>query len=136
MTIGNDGRDLCSCRYRFGQRKTHTKRRIRNKQNARNQGLRIDGDSTQTSALHVQVKQMRAALEQIVRWDGFPRVPDRDDPSKDYSYGVAYGSNGERDFMRDVARRALFAPPATERKEPADMEADLTTRPGSHRGAA
>ena len=48
------------------------------------------------------------ALRQIVRWDGFPSTgqtwPGTDRP---ISYCAAYGSNGERDFMRNVAADAL-----------------------------
>lgn len=52
------------------------------------------------------------ALQRIERWFGeFPKVPQKDtmgNPTGDMvSYGYAYGSNGERDFMRTVARNAL-----------------------------
>jgi hypothetical protein len=50
--------------------------------------------------------RMRDALERIERWFGeFPEVTDSN--GKVTSYGVAYGSNGERDFMRTIARKAL-----------------------------
>ncbi|HYF35140.1 MAG TPA: Lar family restriction alleviation protein [Prosthecobacter sp.] len=52
-------------------------------------------------------ERLREALQRIERWFGeFPMV---DDPrgGKPVSYGVAYGSNGERDFMRAIARAAL-----------------------------
>lgn len=63
-----------------------------------------------------EVERLRQVLEVIATWDPktFPRVPDRDDPEKTYSYGFAYGSNGERDFMRKVARDALDATPPAE----------------------
>ena len=50
------------------------------------------------------------ALEKIEKWFGeFPESGSFYDGDKDMpvSYGCAYGSNGERDYMRGVARRAL-----------------------------
>ncbi|MEZ2744304.1 hypothetical protein ACBQ16_03785 [Halopseudomonas bauzanensis] len=48
------------------------------------------------------------ALRQIERWDGFPSTgktwPESGEP---VSYGAAFGSNGERDFMRNLARKAV-----------------------------
>ena len=50
------------------------------------------------------------ALEQIERWDGFPSTDKTWEGSGEpVSYGAAFGSNGERDFMREVARKALAA---------------------------
>jgi hypothetical protein len=56
------------------------------------------------------------ALEKIERWFGeFPETgmfwPNADGTESDrpMSYGAAWGSNGERDFMRAVARDALAA---------------------------
>lgn len=55
-----------------------------------------------------------SALERIERWFGeFPETgqfwpnPDGSDSDRPMSYSAAYGSNGERDFMREVARVAL-----------------------------
>lgn len=54
---------------------------------------------------------LEKALERIERWFGeFPEtgrywdVPENTQP---VSYGACYGSNGERDFMREIARKAL-----------------------------
>lgn len=56
------------------------------------------------------VTQLVEALEQIERWDGFPSTDKTWEGSGEpVSYGAAFGSNGERDFMREVARRALAA---------------------------
>lgn len=57
-----------------------------------------------------RVKRLEDALRTIARWDPetFPRIPDAEDPKKTWAYGVAYGSNGERDFMRNIAREALL----------------------------
>ena len=50
------------------------------------------------------------ALEQIERWDGFPSTNETWEGSgKPVSYSAAFGSNGERDFMRGVAKAALAA---------------------------
>lgn len=46
-------------------------------------------------------------VRRIVRWDSFPNVVDR--KGELTPYGLAYGSNGERDFMRDLASKALAA---------------------------
>lgn len=49
------------------------------------------------------------ALEKIARWHGeFPDVPaEAKARHGDLSYGSMYGSNGERDYMRQVARDAI-----------------------------
>lgn len=72
---------------------------------------RVEHSEAERDALRAQVEVQRTALERIVAWTAFPRVPDLDDDSKTVSYGFAYGSNGERDYMRDVARVALSTPP-------------------------
>lgn len=61
------------------------------------------------SALLERMRKMEDALRTIARWDRstFPRVPDTTRPGETKSYGVAYGSNGERDFMRQIALNAL-----------------------------
>lgn len=66
-----------------------------------------------TSAAEAQqpspdVTALVEALEQIERWDGFPSTGKTWEGSGEpVSYGAAFGSNGERDFMREVARKAL-----------------------------
>lgn len=58
------------------------------------------------------------ALEQIERWDGFPCTGETWEGSgRPVSYAVAFGSIGERDFMRAVARKALAAYRNGERHE-------------------
>ena len=47
------------------------------------------------------------ALEKIVRWVEFPKTGDYWDDGEPVSYGAAFGSNGERDYMRSVASDAL-----------------------------
>jgi|GEM_PF-6186326 len=60
-------------------------------------------------ALLEKMRRMEVALRTIEAWDArtFPRVPDRQNPGQTISYGFAYGSMGERDYMRGVAREAL-----------------------------
>ena len=49
----------------------------------------------------------KTALERIAKWfDEFPRVTDEKNGTT-MSYGAAYGSNGERDYMRQIATEAL-----------------------------
>jgi|ERR1017187_1890351 hypothetical protein len=50
----------------------------------------------------------RAALERISKWFGeFPATGRAWDDGKPMSYSAAFGSNGERDFMRQIATDAL-----------------------------
>lgn len=64
-----------------------------------------------------QEGRMRKALERIVAWDfSAMRVPSLTHPGETDSYGMAYGSNGERDYMRKVAQDALTATPGDEVK--------------------
>lgn len=53
----------------------------------------------------MSMNKMREALEFIAAWDSFPRVANADGTTT--SYGVAYGSNGQRDYMRNIASKAL-----------------------------
>lgn len=51
---------------------------------------------------------MRETLERIEQWV----MPEsglfwNDDPAKPVSYGAAFGSNGEREYIRKLAREAL-----------------------------
>jgi hypothetical protein len=62
-------------------------------------------------AVEKKAARMQSALEQVERWDGFPRVPDLEDLTRTVSYRWEYGSNGERDFMRHVASIALSERP-------------------------
>jgi len=55
--------------------------------------------------LLLQNSVLKKALQTIEKWE-FPPVKDKHgEPS---SYGVEYGSNGERDFMRKKAEVALI----------------------------
>lgn len=81
-------------------------------------GLAIKNGQLVTAAevaeLREQLAKMRRALTRIEKWhDEFPPTgvfwPNIDGTNSDrpMSYGACYGSNGERDYMRSVARDAL-----------------------------
>ena len=54
--------------------------------------------------------RMLAALRRIERWFGeFPPTGQQWDDGSPMSYFACYGSNGERDYMRSVARDAIAA---------------------------
>jgi hypothetical protein len=56
--------------------------------------------------LAARVAKLEAALRRIEKWFGeFPLVTGRD--GKPSAFGTEYGSNGERDYMRQIARAAL-----------------------------
>jgi hypothetical protein len=56
-----------------------------------------------------RVSAMEKALQQVADWGPFPRVPSTTEGGPDFSYGTAYGSSGERDFIRKIAADALKA---------------------------
>ena len=55
-----------------------------------------------------KAEKLAEALARIERWVGeFPDTGEYWDDGSPVSYGAAYGSNGQRDFMRGLARAAL-----------------------------
>lgn len=69
-----------------------------------------EAESEWISAGHESVAKLVEALEQIERWDGFPSTGETWEGSdRPVSFAAMYGSNGERDFMRSVAGKALAA---------------------------
>lgn len=60
------------------------------------------------SAARAEAERLREALEKVERWQ-FPPTGKFWESGTPVSYGAAYGSNGERDYMRNVARAALAA---------------------------
>lgn len=60
----------------------------------------------QSSAVQ-RAEMLSTALGRIERWSEFPPATDR--KGKSIPYGAAYGSNGERDYMRRLATAALGA---------------------------
>lgn len=67
--------------------------------------LEVERDS-----LVAKVERLREVLRKIEKWHGeFPptgRFWDKDG-NEPMSYAAAFGSNGERDYMREIARTAL-----------------------------
>lgn len=62
------------------------------------------------AAQATQIAALREALERVERWFGeFPETGQFWDKEKSQpmSYAACWGSNGERDFMRTIARAAL-----------------------------
>jgi hypothetical protein len=65
---------------------------------------------------------MRAALERIARWHGeFPDTGKTWPTGGAVSYAAEYGSNGERDYMRQIAVDALKSRAADAPSEPMDL---------------
>ena len=55
-----------------------------------------------------RAERMEAALRKIARWHKeFPPSGRTWEDGQPMSYGAAFGSNGERDYMRQVALNAL-----------------------------
>lgn len=56
-----------------------------------------------------KVEELESTLEKIAKWFGeFPETGDYWQDSRPVSYRAAYGSDGERDYMRRIAREALI----------------------------
>lgn len=68
------------------------------------------GMASHIEALQRQLAAKDAALGKIERWQGeFPNTGRTWDDGSTMSYAACYGSNGERDYMRKVAREGLAA---------------------------
>ena len=69
-------------------------------------GLRQDRDEWRSaSQMHeAEVERLREALVLVAEWK-MPDTVGRD--GKPSTYGLEYGSNGERDYVRGIARAAL-----------------------------
>jgi hypothetical protein len=58
--------------------------------------------------LRARVNDAQYALQRIERWEGeFPATGRVWDDGTNMSYFACFGSNGERDFMREIAREML-----------------------------
>jgi hypothetical protein len=58
--------------------------------------------------LYERIYKMESALKKIEKWfDEFPDSGAFLDDGSPMPYGSAFGSNGERDYMRMIARDAL-----------------------------
>lgn len=67
--------------------------------------------ATKPAAAPEVAEELRKALQTVARWEVPPTGKTWDDGSP-MSYAACYGSNGERDYMRQVALNALAATPA------------------------
>ena len=69
---------------------------------------RVEDDAVLIEALRADAERMRAALEKIEVWYGaFPPTGKFHPEGGEMSFGWCFGSNGEREFMREIARAAL-----------------------------
>ena len=59
------------------------------------------------AALAVENAGLKAACERVSMWNDFPQVTLRS-TGEVVPYAVAYGSNGERDYMRNIAATAVL----------------------------
>ena len=67
--------------------------------------------------LQQRIETLEKALRTIYEWNDFPETGqfwDSPENSRPVSYGAAYGSNGQRDYMRNVAFSALEDRPKEE----------------------
>lgn len=70
--------------------------------------VNLDSVADRIEALEKQNTVMRLALQRIARWHGeFPNTGKTWDDGSPMSYAACYGSNGERDYMRQVALNAI-----------------------------
>lgn len=60
-------------------------------------------DEKELNELLIENRKMRKALEFIAKW----KLPMAESRGEMVPFCVAYGSNGERDYMRGVASKAL-----------------------------
>lgn len=80
--------------------------------------VQLDMAEARIKELEALVERKDAALARIEKWFGeFPKTGRYWDKQKteEMSYAAAFGSNGERDYMRAVARNALATHSSTER---------------------
>lgn len=62
--------------------------------------------ATEITRLREQVEVMRVALETVIHWN-MPSTGKFHEDGSPMSYGYCFGSNGERDYIRQVATQAL-----------------------------
>ncbi|MEP9340050.1 hypothetical protein ABKT96_09890 [Enterobacter kobei] len=73
----------------------------------------IENLQMQVETLAAENAGLKAACERVSMWNDFPQATLRS-TGEVVPYVVAYGSNGERDYMRNIATTALKETPATE----------------------
>lgn len=66
------------------------------------------------AAARSRIAELESGLQRIERWHGeFPetgRFWDEPHNTQPMSYAACFGSNGERDYMREIARQLLTPP--------------------------
>lgn len=68
----------------------------------------LEQQAAQIEALRADAERLRSALEKIEAWHGaFPPTGKFHPEGGEMSFGWCFGSNGEREFMREIARAAL-----------------------------
>jgi hypothetical protein len=69
-----------------------------------------ENHAEEVEALQQEIKRLRKALEFVLAWQ-FPATGKfwDDEKTRPMTYGAAYGSNGERDYMKQYIREALNA---------------------------
>ena len=83
-------------------------KRLSNAEQTRERRSEVTTKEELISKLKIENRRYRAALERISKWFGeFPPTGRTWDDGTAMSYAAAFGSNGERDYMRQVAASAL-----------------------------
>ena len=78
------------------------------KNRTRRRDLRIEALSEEIGDLSRRIETLKGALRRIERWhDEFPATGKFHADGTPTSFALEYGSNGQRDYMRGVARAAL-----------------------------
>ena len=67
----------------------------------------LSQSATALAQSQARVAELEKALGIIEQWTEFPATGDFHKGGTPVSYGAAFGSNGERDYMRGIARKAL-----------------------------
>ncbi len=67
----------------------------------------LDVQLARSNALAAENAGLKAACERVSMWNDFPHVTLRS-TGEVVPYVVAYGSNGERDYMRNIAATAVL----------------------------
>ncbi|MEH5087739.1 hypothetical protein PO467_03970 [Enterobacter kobei] len=73
----------------------------------------LDAQLARSNVLAAENAGLKAACERVSMWNEFPQATLRS-TGEVVPYVVAYGSNGERDYMRNIATTALKETPATD----------------------
>lgn len=73
----------------------------------------LDVQLARSNALAAENAGLKSACERVSMWNDFPQVTLRS-TGEVVPYVVAYGSNGERDYMRNIAIAALKDTPSTD----------------------